>query len=483
MTTISPVSPTFGDTLFHLRRELLAAVLLGALGGLQRGLSLLPQRRKPAPESALPANPVHPLDYRPLENACFQQPYAFYRLLRDQYPVYQLPNGVYCISRYEDIVAASRDVDTFSSAHQGIVANLKPGQNLLREIRKFERLTALGLIPADVLATSDPPYHTVERKVGHTSLNAHFVKRLEPEVEALCQQMLDRVIDAGQMEFMQAFGWRLPMILIIRLLGLPEQDFEQIKQWCVDILNSQNGIQSRAELLQSYQAALTFLRYCWRQYRHAQRHPQDNLLSILVRAAADPASPFDDRKAVSAIFQLLIAGSDSSATTMGNALKALIERPDLQALLRQDESLIPAFVEEVFRLESAFQGHFRWIRKETELHGVKLPQGSRIFLLWAAGNRDERFWEDPDTFILNRRNAKKHLTFGHGIHACLGRELARMEITIVLKAFLRRTRNLQIAGDTPFVASMFARTLLQLPIIFDLVTADANCQHNVEEIP
>ncbi|MEZ5507198.1 MAG: hypothetical protein R3F38_15045 [Gammaproteobacteria bacterium] len=234
MTTHPPVSPTFRDTLFHLRRELLTAVLR-TLGGLQRGCPLLPQRHKPVAEPALPANPVHPLDYRPLENACFQQPFGFYGCCGSVSGLSAAQRRL-LHSRYEDIVAASRDVDTLTppSGHR---CNLKPGQNLLQEIRKFERLTTLGLIPADVLATSDPPHHTVERKVGHTSLNAHFVKGLEPEVEALCQQMLDGVIEAGQMEFMQAFGWRLPMLLIIRLLGLPEQDFEQIKQWCVD--NSQ----------------------------------------------------------------------------------------------------------------------------------------------------------------------------------------------------------------------------------------------------
>ena len=119
-------------------------------------------------------------------------------------------------------------------------------------------------------------------------------------------------------------------------------------------------------------------------------------------------------------------------------------------------------------MESAFQGHFRLVKEDTELHGVKLPKGSRLFLLWASGNRDERFWERPDEIDIDRSNLKKHITFGYGIHACLGRELARMEIRIVLAELLKRTRNLSSAGRAPHVASLFTRTLVSLPIRFDV---------------
>ena len=244
----------------------------------------------------------------------------------------------------------------------------------------------------------------------------------------------------------------------------------------MDILASQNGIQSSTDLAKSYASALSFIRYCWRHYLRVKHAPEENLIGILVKAASNKDSEFNDQKAVSAIFQLIVAGSDSSATTMGNALKMLIEEPGMQQRLREDPEQIPAFIEEVFRLESAFQGHFRWVKKDTVLHGIHLKRGTRIFLMWASGNRDERYWQDPDAMILNRKNGKKHLTFGHGIHACIGRELARSEIRIVLKALLQQTSELRLAGDTPFVASMFARTLLQLPISFDVVenTSTAN---------
>ncbi|MCG8312586.1 MAG: cytochrome P450 [Pseudomonadales bacterium] len=462
------------DAIYHSRRMLLsramthsmdayadimelATPLRGVLSGLNKTSVRSDKRELICPE-----------DFSPLANHSFQNPYGFYRMLRDRYPIYRLKSGVYCISRYEDIVSISRQPALFSSQHQGVVANLKPHQDLMKEIQRFEYLSNLGVVPADVLATSDPPEHTFERKVGHSTLGARYVKSLENEVETLCTQMLAEYLRKGSMEFMAAFGWKLPMLLIIRLIGLPERDFDQIKNWCVEILNSQNGIQDSKELARSYSNAFQFLNYCWRHYLAAKKSPPDNLLGMIVKAAKENPN-FSDAKAVSSIFQLLIAGSDSSATTMGNALKMLIENPHIQAQLRSDPDSLPDYIEEVFRLESAFQGHFRWVKQDTIFNGIPLKKGSRVFLLWASGNRDERCWERPDDIILGRKNGKKHLTFGHGIHACIGRELARMEIRIVLQAFLKQTHNLKVVGETPYIASMFARTLVKLPIEFSAV--------------
>lgn len=455
---------------YHSYRQ---ALSLGMTAALKTYSLVSPASRSKlvkAPRAIPEKRKRHPEDFNPLSHECFQNPYEFYRVLRDDYPVYRLANGVVCISRYQDIVDLSRNTTVFASQHQGLVANLQPHQDLLKEVARFEGLGSAGVIPADVLATSDPPRHTAERKVGHACLNSRFVQQQEAEVRELCRGMLAPWLVKGDMEFMQAIGWRLPMVLILRLMGLPEQDFAQIKTWCVQILDSQNGVQSGKELALSRAAALSFLRYCWRHYLAAKKRPGENLLGIFARAAMDPAMDFDDQRAASAVFQLLIAGSDSSATTMGNAIRLLIEHPDIQQTLRDNPDQIPAFIEEVFRLESAFQGHFRWVTTPTRLHGVHLPKGTRIFLMWASGNRDERFWDQPDQLLLNRRNGKKHLTFGHGIHACLGRELARMEIRILLQAFLQNTTDLRIAGETPYIASMFSRTLVQLPLQFKKVS-------------
>ena len=456
------------DVFFHSRRKLIS---MGIEALLRLSAWRLSRKAQALPESnaaPLPANPKTPEDFRPLEAACFQYPYDFYKMIRDDYPVYRLPNGIYCISRFEDIVAVSRDHDNYSSTHQGIIAGLRKDQDVEAAGAKMEAIAAMGIVPSDVLALSDPPTHTSERKVGHKGLNARFVKSLETVVEDLCRSMMDEFIDKGQVEFMQEFGWRLPMRLIIQLLGFPDEDFEKIKTWCMHGIASQSGISTPGELMRSRAETMAFMRYCWDQFLIAKANPREDLSGVFVGAATDPDNPMTDQVAVSGIFQLLIAGSDSSATSMGNALKMLIDNPELAEEIRSDiDGKLPAFVEEVFRLESAFQGHFRWTKNDCELHGVKLPKGSRIFLMWASGNRDERVFDHPDEIDLMRKNGKKHLTFGHGIHACIGRELARSEIRIVLRDFLLRTKNLRMNGDAPFLASMFARTLVTLPVAFD----------------
>ena len=456
---------------YHQRRKLLLypAIFCLALFSKLSALLIKPRASRANAEAAnsyqIPSAPQSPDDFKPLQHQCFQQPYAFYRMLREQAPVYTLPNGIVCVSRFDDIVALSRDTAHFSSAHQGVVANLKPGQDLLTIVKRFDVLAQIGLIPADVLATSDPPEHTQERKVGHAGLNARFVKALEPAIEQKCSELMSQMLQQSELEFMQAFAWKLPMLMILQIIGLPAQDYVRIKPWCEAILASQSGILSSAELADSYRAALQFMDYCWRQFLLAKRQPEDNLLAKLVSASADGDSPdFSEQKAVSTIFQLIVAGSDSSATTMGNAIKILAQRSDLQQQLRQQPEQINAFIEEVFRLESAFQGHFRWVKQAAELHGQRLLPGTRIFLMWASGNRDESIWDQPDEFQLDRPKAKKHLTFGHGIHACIGRELARTEIRIAVNMLLARTDQISLNGEAPYVASMFARTLLQLPI-------------------
>ncbi|MGI9275445.1 MAG: cytochrome P450 [Endozoicomonas sp.] len=471
------------ETLFHLRREILSCAMEGLVRVQARRLASKTTKSdsQATDDWQLPENPTCPEDFRPLEHACFQNPYDFYRMLRDEYPVYQLPNGIFCVSRYEDIVSVSRNTECFSSEHQGLLAGLRQDQDIRKIGARVEKIASLGLVPANVLALNDPPEHSAHRKVGHKGLNARFVKSLEGRVEVLCRSMVDQFIDSGEVEFMKEFAWRLPMVLIIELLGLPARDYDKIKAWCVYGLATQSGIATEAELIESRAEALSFVRYCWRKFLKAKRNPQDNLLGILVNATTTPDPGFNDEQAVSLVIQLLVAGSDSTATSMGNALKMLIENPDIEAELRADMSKLPAYIEEVFRMEAAFQGHFRWVKKETELHGVKLPVGSRIHLMWASGNRDERFWEEPDKIILDRKNGKKHLTFGHGIHACIGRELARMEIRIVLKEFLTRTENLRIDGEAPFVASMLSRTLLKLPIRFDPVESAPNTEVRVRE--
>lgn len=425
-------------------------------------------------------DPQTPEDFQPLSQQGFANPYGYYKMLRDRYPVYKMPGkDFYILSRHDDICAACLDTDTFSSKLVEIIVTGKPKPASRTSRTAVERLGDWGLIPLDVMALQDPPMHTVERKIGHAGFNARFVKSLEGEVTQLCREMMDGFMHCGNVEFIQEFAWKLPMRLVIRLMGLPESDFEQIKAWCVKGIESLSGVATRPDLVEIGASNAPFMRYLWRHYLKARNKPQDNFTGLLQNMVKE--GTITDQQAVSMIFQLLIAGSDSSASSMGNAIRMLAQNPGIEAELRANPERINDFIEEVFRCESAFQGHFRVTTRPVTLHGVTIPADSRVFLLWASANRDERFWEKPDEFSMNRSNGKKHLTFGHGVHACIGRELARMEIRIVIRELLARTKRIAIVGETPFIASIFARTLVSLPLAFELADPSACCNDNGTE--
>lgn len=419
-------------------------------------------------------HPQKPEDVDPTTAGNIEHPYEYYRLLRDQRPVYK-PAGqdFYCISRYQDIQDIARQTEVYSSNIVGVLQDKRFGKQSSAQSLKNSGVGSLrnyGIYPVDVLAIQDPPAHKYQKLLTHQIVSGPFVKNLEADVQTLTHELFDQFMPkgqaTGQVEFMQQVAWPLPMIMAMRVVGFPEGDYPRVKHGCAHAIRLLSGVISTAEFIRHSAETLDFVRYCWQQYLRIKANPKDNLSGGLARAASDPAHPLTDEEAISIIFQLLIAGSDSSASTMGNAVRLLIENPVLEQRLRREPHRIGDFVEEVLRMESAFQGHFRCVKQDTEMHGEKMPKGTRVFLLWASGNRDERFWNNPEQIDIDRENLKKHLTFGYGLHACLGRELARMEIRIVLATLLERTHSLSIAGPAPHVASLFTRTLVQLPVAF-----------------
>lgn len=475
--------------MFHLRRLLLSHLLEKICLAQAAWGRFVAARSAPKPSTLPAALPIplapaaaakkSPADFAPLTQGCFDDPYPFYAVLRADYPVYQLPNGIYCVSRYADIQAVCTDTECFSSKYQGIAATLKPGQDIETWGRRIAKLADWGLTPADVLAVDDAPGHMAQRKAIGRGFAMQAIKDGEPMVAALATQILDELMAQGQMDFVHDVGWRLPMLVIMRVLGLADSDFAQVKDGALHSISLQTGI-ADAEAVGAHQAgAVRLVRYSWAQFLAAQkRDPQGQgaggvspLMAMLIRATqpgADGTAPaMSSAQAVSAIFQLLVAGSDSSATSMGSAIKMLLNNPALAEEIRVDlDGKLDAFIDEVFRLEAAFQGHFRWVRHDTQLHGVQLPRGSRVFLIWAAGNRDAEIFPNPDAIDLRRPNGRKHLTFGWGAHACIGRELARSEVRIVLREMLTRTKDWQQTGAAPYMASMFSRSLEHLPLAF-----------------
>ncbi len=366
--------------------------------------------------------------------------------------------GYFLVSRYDEIREAAMRPDDFSS---GIV------EVLVRSARlpglAVRAVDAMG--PVDVLAVVDAPRHAVHRKLATRHFGrepvAHALDRMRPFIDA----RLDAYFASAGGDFMREVAGPIPVGVALSVLGLPQQHGARVKRLSDRSVALLSGVLPREERGRLIANALELYVYSYWQFRtHRARGTGEPLFDAIASAARE--GTLGSREAASMVMQVLIAGSDSTASLLGSAMRILAERPDLVAELRSDPSLVPGFVEEVLRLESPFHGHFRVVRRHTELAGRALRPGDRLMLLWASGNRDPSVYPDPDALDLRRRRGEKpHLAFGQGIHLCLGAGLARAVARTVLDGMIARGERFALA-DAPlrYKPSGFVRTLEALPM-------------------
>ena len=399
-------------------------------------------------------------DFDPFSAETIESPYAFYEALREQAPLVK-PKGADCyyLSRYEDIKQVTMDPERFSS---NIVAILLAGGS--GKLSTFVP-PHLPFAPPDVLALQDPPIHRVQRKIATAGLGKGFVQVLEPQVRELVDEHMDAVLAAREVDWMDAFAFQIPIALTLDILSIPRDDAMKAKAWADQAISLLSGVNTKRGMLWKVLNGFRFYDWCKKRFEEAQaRDPKPGfMMGALIDAVAE--GKMSSGEATATVMQIIIAGSDSSASLMGSMVRLLAQNPRVQEELRASPELVPNFVEEVLRLESPFQGHFRKAKVPLEMHGQKLEENDRIMLLWAAGNRDPRKWDKPDEIDLHRKGARQHLAFGHGIHLCLGAPIGRMEGRIAMEQLLERTEWVELAGDDfPHRKSVFVRTLERLPV-------------------
>jgi len=301
--------------------------------------------------------------------------------------------------------------------------------------------------------TMDPPQHRKLRTLVSQAFTPRVVAGLEPRIAALTTELLDR---AGErFDLIDALAYPLPVIVIAELLGIPTSDQPLFRSWA-DVLLSQDvdvdtSLGDAGE--QAVAAVAPTIRemnaYFLDHIRRRRADPGDDLTSKLVRAEVD-GERLADEEIVGFVALLLLAGHITTTATLGNSVLCFHDHPDAVAQVRADPALLPAAVEEVLRLRTPFPRVGRMTRVDTEVGGVHLPAGQVVLPWVAATNRDERVFAEPNRFDLHRR-PNPHLTFGHGIHFCLGAPLARLEARVALRLLLERYRDIEVADDEPVV--------------------------------
>ena len=371
------------------------------------------------------------LVYDPYDYTIDANPHPVWARLREEEPVYYNERlDFYALSRFDDVLRAHLDPETFSSAHSTVL------EMMSEEPDEFMK---------DFMIFMDPPVHTRYRKLVSRAFTPRHISALEPRVRALTGRFLDEFVGAGGFDYVADFGARLPVMVISALLGAPEEDEAQLREWTDASLHIEEGAEQMGLLNEEVRSASHT--YWQGLIDDRRRRPRDDIMSELMEAEleeGDGATRHLTDDELHAFIGLLSgAGNETVARFLGWAVTGLDEFPAERALLVAEPELIPNAVEEILRWEapSAIQG--RWTLTDVEVQGTEIAAGSKVALLTGAANRDPRVFENPDAIDV-RRAINRHVTFGYGIHFCLGASLARLEGRIALEETLKRFPSWQV---------------------------------------
>jgi cytochrome P450 len=374
------------------------------------------------------------LVFDPFSEEYFNSPWEIYRRMREEAPVYyNEEQDFYALSRHADVAAAFKDWETFSSAYGLDLAMVKSGEPL----------------PMKMIILMDPPEHRQMRSLVNKVFTPRAIANLKPMVIETIDQCF-RAADPGHFDVVQEFSAFFPVEVITRMLGVPEDRRQQVRQWVDTSLHrepgqvemSQEGMQAIAEAMGLYYELI--------QQRRAE--PQDDMFTRLVQAEIQredgQMESLDDFEIAGFATLLGGAGAETVTKLIGNAAVTFAQNPDQWQKLLDDRSKIPAAVEELLRYEAPAQYNVRRSMKEVTLHGVTIPAGKPVFLLGGSANRDPEAFTDADTFDIDRdRTEAQNLGFGYGVHSCLGAALARMESAIALERLLEFMPRYEVIWD------------------------------------
>lgn len=392
-------------------------------------------------------------------------PFPAYHKLREESPVYRDPvSGNFILTRYKDVRKAAMDTKTLS-CKTGVIQTRK--SEISEQInRMFEER---GYLPMDTLVTNDPPDHRLYRSLVDKAFSREKVDGLEPQIERAVKEMIDGFIDKDEIDFFDAFAMRLPLTVFTEILGVTDRDIDKFKRWSDMSLETSNPALAPERELVLVEAVIELQQYLARNVERVRATPDDSLLSTLVHAETD-GRKLEMRELISILWLLFIAGGETTANAIAGGMAILIERPELVDQIREDSAKLDAFIEEVLRIKAPATVMFRRATADTEIGGVLIPEGSIIETRYGAANLDPEVYPDPETLDLDRPNARSHLTFGAGIHMCIGNQLARGELRAAFRQLTERMHNFRAsrgADSYAYTTTYVAYGLTELWMSFD----------------
>jgi cytochrome P450 len=405
-------------------------------------------------------------------------PYPIFSELRDKDPVHYSDRlGAFVCTRYEDILAVLHDTDRFSSLMPTGPSKLPEVlANAMAELQKdpsmaetFEKVVSRRG-QAAVLLNADPPEHRRQRKAVNGAFRPSQLRAMEPAILEVTDRLIDAVIDKRRMDAVAEFSVALPMTIIAYALGVGDDDLATFKQWSDDLVMPVGNADPSVEQVRGYlNSSVAFADFFAEMLDERKVNPQSDIVSDVANAEVDGV-PLTQAEQLSMLSQFLVAGNETTTKLITNLIHHLATDEGLVDKLRNDPELIDGFVEEGLRYEAPVGGLFRQAKVDLEVGGCPVAAGDHVWVLFAAGNRDDRQFPDPDAFDPARENVRDHLAFGHGEHFCIGAQLARSEARIAVERLIERLDDLHLApgaNDFEYEDTFVLRGLKSLHVSFN----------------
>jgi len=402
-----------------------------------------------APAQSLPPPAGCPVqnEWDPLAADYLAEPYGIAAKLRDETPIFYAQSlGYVVVTEMDDIIEVFSNPDVYASTNvQDPVFPLSP---LATDV-----LAAEDFNPIAVMSNRPEPDHGRIRVYTQAGFSNRRLNQLEPYVRRRSHELVDDMLASGSpTEFIEAFAYPLPGETVFRFLGFPEADDERLKAWCGDRKAFTWGHTSESEQVKIARHMLAYWRYC-RDFTASKRDDRgDDFTSELIDAHDANNDELTYNEVESIVYGLSFAGHEAVTALLCHCLRSLLSRPAQWDELCSDPGLIKNAVEEVLRFESSQISWRRVTVQPTVLRGIELPVGTKIFMNFASANRQSDIFEDPNTFDIHRKNANRHISFGRGIHFCLGAKMARFEAQIVLEVLTERIPTLSLVDGQEFVS-------------------------------
>jgi cytochrome P450 len=391
------------------------------------------------------------LAFNPFDDATRRNPFPLFARARRDHPVYPHADfPIVSVFRHADTMAILKDPATWSSRFPP-----PPGVDL-------------KLLGDPSMLGQDPPEHDRLRSLVNQAFTPRIIRRLEPRMREIADDLMQRALQAGEVDLVEALTYPLPVVVIAEIIGVPAEDREQFKAWsdaAVENFGSALFVPPAPDHLEKLQRLFSEMGdYFSGLGESRRRQPQEDLISGLVQAEVE-GSKLTHAEMIRMLILLLVAGNETTTSLIGNTVLTLLDHPDELARLRQQPQLAPSAIEEVLRFSSPVQMDPRRATRTLTLRGHTIAENQIVVCWLGSANRDEEVFTDPDRFDITRED-NRHLAFGFGPHYCLGANLARLEARVALDALLQRTRSFERVGNDPLPLhpSIVFRGVTRLPL-------------------